>query len=176
MRWDLVTRFEVLKKGEPACRLPAGRQGEAGYSRAFKSYSGEEDLFKEHLPGKPRVPQVFFIEMIAQAGGVLFGLGLGFKKEIILAKIEDAEFFLEAAPPCEFLIEARIEDAREDGAWISGVVTQNGRTVAQAKILLAVVDELAPGKTNIVFNQAFMKKYNVLEIASKSENSGACVL
>ncbi len=161
MRWDLVTRFEVLKKGE--------------YSRAFKSYSGSEDFFKEHFPGNPRVPQPFFIEMIAQAGGVLFGLGFDFKKEIILAKIEDAEFFLEAAPPCEFVIEAHIEEAREEGAWISGVVTQNGRTAAQAKILLAVVDELAPGKTNIVFNQAFMKKYNILEIARKSENSGARV-
>jgi hypothetical protein len=44
VRWDLVTRFEVLKKGGPACR-------QAGYSRAFKSYSGNEDLFKEHFPG-----------------------------------------------------------------------------------------------------------------------------
>lgn len=161
MRWDLVTRFEVLKKGE--------------YSRAFKAYSGEEDFFKEHFPGKPRVPGPFFIEMIAQAGGVLFGLSLDFKKEIILAKIEDAEFFLEAVPPCELVIEARIEDAREDGAWIWGTVTQNGKIAAQAKILLAVVDELAQGKTSIVFNQAFMKKYNILEIARKSENSGAPV-
>ncbi len=161
MRWDLVTNFEVLKKGV--------------YSRAVKSYSGTEDFFKEHFPGKPRVPQVFFIEMIAQAGGVLFGLGLDFKKEIILAKAQEVEFFLDVAPPCELVIEARIEDEREDGAWISGTVTQNGQRVAQAKILLAVVDGLVEGKTNIVFNEIFMKKYNVLEIARLSPSDGVGV-
>ena len=46
MRWDLVTSFQVLKKGS--------------HSRAFKTYSGEEDFFKEHFPGRPRVPEPFF--------------------------------------------------------------------------------------------------------------------
>ena len=161
MRWDLVTSFEVLKKGV--------------YSRAVKSYSGFEDFFKEHFPGKPLVPQAFFIEMIAQTGGVLFGLGLDFKKEIILAKAEEVEFFLDVAPPCELVIEARIQDEREDGAWISGAVTHNGVIAARAKSLLAVVDHLVEGKTNIVFNEIFMKKYNVLEIARQSQVDGVGV-
>ena len=155
MRWDLITRFEVLKRGVS--------------SRAVKSYSGREDFFSEHFPGKPQVPQPFFVEMIAQAGGALFGLGLDFRREVVLAKIEDAEFYREVAPPCDLLIDARIEDEREDGAWISGVVTQNGEKVAQAKILLAAVEGLVDGKKNIVFNEHFMKKYNILAIAKKSQ-------
>ena len=169
MRWDLVTRFEVIKKGTPANQ-------QAGHSRAVKIYTGSEDFFKEHFPGKPRVPQPFLLEMMAQAGGVLFGLELDFKKEVILAKIEDAKFFGEVAPPCELLIETRIEEVREDGAWIRGAVTHNGQTAAQAKILLAAVDSLIQGKSNIVFNEAFMKKYHVLEIARRSRNEGAHVL
>lgn len=159
MRWDLVTRFEVLKKGD--------------FSRAVKEYQGDEDFFKYHFPGKPRVPQAFLIEMIAQAGGVLFGLSLNFQKEIILAKIEEAEFFSDVKPPCQLVIEARIGDEREDGAWISGTVSCGEKEVAKANILLAVVDTLIEGKKNIVFNEAFMKKYQILEIARQSQALGA---
>ena len=53
MRWELITRFEVLKKGK--------------YSRAIKSYAGTEDFFKEHLPGKPLVPQVWEIHQQIKA-------------------------------------------------------------------------------------------------------------
>ena len=113
MRWDLIDRFEVLKKGS--------------YSRAVKSFEGSEDFFAEHDPGRPRVPEPFYLEMIAQAGGVLFGLGIDFKKEVILAKIEHARFLKVVAPPCAFVVEARIEDQREEGAWISGSVRQDDK-------------------------------------------------
>lgn len=159
MRWDLVTRFETLKKGS--------------HSRAVKLFSGHEDFFKEHFPGKPLVPQPFFIEMIAQAGGVLFGLGLDFKKEVILAKIEDARFYGDVPPPCELLIEAQLEEEREDGAWVCGAVSLAGKKVAQARILLAAVDGLVDGKTKIVFNEAFMQEYRILEVARASVAAGA---
>ena len=103
--------------------------------------------------------------MMAQAGGVLFGLGLDFKKEIILAKIEDARFFSEVAPPCELVIEACIEEEREEGAWIEGAVTHKNQKVAEAKILLAAVESLVEGKAQIVFNEPFMKKYQIREVA-----------
>ena len=155
MRWDMVTRFDVLSKGV--------------YSKAVKSYSGTEDFFKEHFPGNPQVPQPFFIEMIAQAGGVIFGLGLDFKKEVILAKIESAEFYRQASPPCELVIEARIEEKRDDGAWIAGTVALNNEKVASARILLAAVDALTNDKKPIVFNDRFMNSYDILAVARKSE-------
>ena len=159
MRWDLITHFEVLKKGV--------------YSRAVKSYSGAEDFFKENFPVAPRVPETFFIEMIAQVGGVLFGLGLDFKKEIILAKIEDVSFYCEVPPPCVLTIEARIADEREDGAWIHGFVNWKNEKVMEAKVLLAAVNTLAEGKNPIVFNDHFMKSYDILEVARKSEALGS---
>src|SRR3989338_5342913 len=150
MRWDLIDRFEILQKGK--------------YSRARKSFTGGEDFFSEHFPGRPMVPETLLLEMIAQTGGVLYGLGLDFKKEVILAKIADARFGAPAFPPCEFTIEVTLEEEREEGAWVSGVVRLEGAEAARAKILLAAVDSLAD-KKNIVFNDHFLKHYDVYNVA-----------
>ena len=155
MRWDLIDYFDVLKKNEIA--------------HAVKTFSGTEDFFAEHHPGSPSVPEPLFIEMIAQTGGVLYGLGIGFKKEVILAKIENAAFPGPVKPPCRFDVEALIEEEREEGAWISGTVRLNGRLVASAKILLVTMelDGLAAGK--IVFNDRFLSHYDIWNVARKSE-------
>ncbi len=156
MRWDLVDGFSVIKKGK--------------VSRASKEFSGEEDFFSEHYPGEPCVPEPFFIEMIAQTGGVLYGLGIRFKKEVILVKIEDAVFHGVVIPPCHLEIEARIEGDSEDGAWISGSVSSDGKVVASAKILLIAIESLnglPAGK--VVFNDGFLTHYDVWNVAKKSE-------
>ena len=156
MRWDLLDRFEVLKKNEVALSL--------------KSFSGNEDFFTEHHPGSPSVPEPLYVEMIAQTGGVLYGLGIGFKKEVILVKIEDAVFHSAIRPPCRFEVEARIGEEREEGAWIDGAVRQGEKTVATARVLLIAIDSLnglEAGK--IVFNDGFLSHYDVWNIAKKSE-------
>ncbi len=154
MRWDIIDSFQTIQKG----RL----------SRSIKAFSGSEDFFAEHYPGRPLVPEPLFIEMIAQTGGVLFGLGLGFQKEVVLAKIDDAEFFRPVAPPCSLEIEAVIDEEREDGARISGVVSMNGETVAKGTILLAAVDTLGDPEHKIVFNDGFLKHYDIHRISEKS--------
>lgn len=160
MRWDLIDRFEVLKKGRLA--------------RACKSFDGTEDFFAEHDPGRPRVPEPLMIEMIAQAGGVLFGLGIDFKKEVILAKIEGARFEEAVPPPCELWVEAKIEEQREEGAWISGTVTLSGRTLAATRLLLVTMDSLTDaGHSQIVFNDKFLKHYDVYRVAERSQGANA---
>ncbi len=156
MRWDLVDSFSVLKKGK--------------VSRASKKFTGKEDFFAEHHPGHPLVPEPLFVEMIAQAGGVLYGLGIDFKKEVILVKIEDAVFHSAVTPPCHLDIEARIEGESEDGAWVSGTVSLGGKPVATAKIMLIAIESLnnlPSGK--IVFNDGFLSHYDVWNVAKKSE-------
>ena len=157
MRWELLDKFEVLKKGS--------------HSLARKSFSGSEDFFEDHFPGKPLVPETLCVEMIAQAGGVLFGLGLDFRKEVILAKVSEAEFLREVAPPCEFLVEAALEEEREEGAWVRGtVMTADKKPVARARILLVTMDSLDEGlKKQIVFNEKFIKHYDIYAVARKSE-------
>lgn len=108
------------------------------------------------------------IEMIAQTGGVLLGLGVDFKKEVILTKIASARFSRPVAPPCQFEIETQIEDAREEGAWIAGVVRLGNEVVAEAKILLVTMENL-DGRKNIVFSDTFLKHFDVYRIAKNSE-------
>lgn len=156
MRWDLLERFDILKKGDRAV--------------ARKSYTGEEDFFGDHYPGSPTVPETLFLEMIAQTGGVLYGLGLDFRKELILAKISEAKFPIPVRPPCVLEIEARIEEEREEGAWISGAVRHGERTVATARLLLVTMDSLGDGgNKKIVFNDGFLEHFDVYSVAKKSE-------
>ena len=156
MRWDLIESFEVLKKGS--------------YSRARKSFSGREGFFRDHFPGKPLVPETLMIEMIAQTGGVLLGVGINFEKEVILAKIGQAKFHRAVRPPCQFLIEATIDGEREEGAWILGTVKSDGKLIAEASILLVTIDSLENGhKKRIVFNEDFLKHYDILNVVKMSE-------
>lgn len=155
MRWDLIEKFETLKKGEVA--------------RAFRNFSGREDFFAEHFPGRPLVPETLLIEMVAQTGGVLFGFGLDFKKEVILAKILSAEFFDAVKPPCLLVAEARIDDEREEGARVTGEVSLGAKIIARASILLVTVDSLEKDKTKIVFNDDFIEHFDIYNVAKASE-------
>lgn len=156
MRWELLDQFDVLKKNQIA--------------KARKSFSGKEDFFKEHYLTKPFVPEALYIEMIAQAGGVLYGLGLDFEKEVILAKISGAKFHEWVTPPCELEIEGTVADEREEGAWIQGKVFLKKKLVAEAEILLVTMSSESLGfSKKIVFNEQFLKHYDILNIAKKSE-------
>ena len=155
MRWELLDNFEFLKKHSRAC--------------ARKAYSGKEDFFSEHHPGRPLVPEPLFVEMIAQTGGVLYGLGLDFKKEVILAKIIHAKFGAPVTPPCEFTIEAQMHEEREEGALIRGVVKCGRTEVASAEILLVAVQAgTLANRGKIVFNDHFMAHYKIQEVVERS--------
>ncbi len=158
MRWDLLDKFYVLKKGQVA--------------KAVKKFSGKEDFFEKNFPDKPLVPEALFIEMIAQAGGVLLGLGIDFKKEVILAKVAKAKFLREIAPPCSLEIEAKIDEAREEGAWISGAVRCQNTIIAEVSLMLVMIDSLIGTQNGkIVFNDTFLKHYDVYEVAKMSQGS-----
>ncbi len=116
------------------------------------------------------VPETLLVEMIAQTGGVLFGVGINFEKEVILAKISEARFLREISPPCRLLVEATIEKEREEGAWISGTVKLGGELVAEAKILLITVETLGEDhQKQVVFNENFLRHYDILNVVKMSE-------
>lgn len=160
MRWDLLDKFERLHKGHRAV--------------AVKTFTGREDFLSEHYPGRPVLPEPLLIEMVAQAGGVLFGLSLDFKKEVILAKIDEATFAKELVPPCAFKVEAVIADLREDACRIEGTVWLEDERVASVGLMLVSMDSLtgAPG-SQVVFSEKFLKHYDVYAVAKQSEAAHA---
>lgn len=159
MRWNLVDTFLTLKRHR--------------YSRARKRLEGTEDFFEDHMPGYPMVPQTLMVEMIAQTGGVLYGVDIDFKKEVIFAKITEAEFPEVIQPPCDLDIEAEILEENESAVRLRGVVKANGRIAARAEIMLAAMESLdadatAAGK-KIVFNDNFLNHYEIREVAKRSD-------
>ena len=156
MRWDLVDQFTVIKKGR--------------FSRAFKNFTGKEDFFADHFSSQPEVPGTLLVEMMAQAGGILFGVEIDFKKEVILAKISEVCFPRVALPPCRLDIETHLEQQSELGAWIRGTVKHADETVAQAEIFLVTMDFLGDKQDqSVVFGEKFFKHYNIKEILRMSE-------
>ena len=156
MRWNLIDKIDFLKKGH--------------YATARKVFKGDEDFFADHFPGNPIVPGPLMLEMIAQAGGILFGLGIDFKKEIILAKISNAHILSELRPPCELFVKVTMNEQREEGALLSGVVTVGDVQVAKAQILLAAIEAFdGEAKSKIVFSDSFIRHFNIYEIAKRSE-------
>ena len=67
------------------------------------------------------------------------------------------------------MTEAQIDEEREEGAWVSGVVKLGEKTVAKASILLVTVNSLQENKTKIVFNDDFIERFDIYSVAKASE-------
>ena len=148
MRWILVDQFTHIEKGRFA-------RGERAFTRA-------EGAVADLYPCYPVMPPTLLLEMMAQVGGVLTGATIDFAKEVVLAKITDAEFAAPAVPPALFVIEARMGDLGDDAAMTECRVTRGGELVAKANIFFGLFTHLAEeGKKSIVFSKDFMDSFAI---------------
>ena len=139
MRWLLLEKVDSIHKGKKAI--------------AFSK-----------VPQAPYSPEVLFIEMMAQTGGLLVGAESDYQKDLIFAKIEHAT--ITNIPKCgtPLQIEAWSESLGAEGGWLEATVTCAGGSVARAKLLLMAVAGLSAGQTkSITFHEAFMDHFNVRE-------------
>jgi len=137
MRWLLLDSVHSVEKGKKAKTI-------------------------SKVPKAPYSPEVLFIEMMAQTGGLLVGAESDYKNDIVFAKIEHASFRAvpEAGTPLE--IEAVAEGMSPEGGWLEGVISSAGGVIAKAKILLMSVEKLVPGQPkSITFHDAFMNYFKV---------------
>jgi 3-hydroxyacyl-[acyl-carrier-protein] dehydratase len=94
-----------------------------------------EAYLQGHLPGRPLVPGVLMLEMLAQAGGFLEDAPLH-GAQIFLAAVQDARFKAPALPGDKLEL-----DVKPDGSFaglmrIDGTVRCEGKTLCTAKILI----------------------------------------
>ncbi len=141
---------------------------EKNQSQAVKALSRGDGFFEEHYDLYPVLPESVQIEMIAQAGGVLVGAALDFKKEIVLGKIDFARYEKTILPPAQLVIDAWVEEKHDEGARIQGEITCDGQLVSEASILLIYMDQL-DSKTDlksgesIVFSDNFLNALQIRE-------------
>jgi len=114
-------------------------------------------------------PELLLLEMMAQTGGLAFGVLNDFKTDLVFAKVDSADFpgpFLKASG---LTIVARLSEAREEGAWIDAVVKAGSETIARARFLLAQIQGLNQNPAErVVFHQAFMDGYQIRSKILKS--------
>lgn len=102
---------------------------------AEKLVSMGEPYLQGHMPGRPLVPGVLMIEMLAQTGAFLDSENHG-DVPVFLAQVVDARFKAPAFPGDRLRLEVRAEAAFGGLQRIEGTVTCEGRVLCTARLLL----------------------------------------
>lgn len=152
MRWILIDRILEIDKGRKA--------------RALKNISLGADYLEDHFPGFPVMPNSLIIEALAQTGGILVGQLHNFKRKVILAKIEKAEFLKMVRPGDQLILEAEIIEEREEGCRVEGKGKVDSVEVARVKFMfINLTDENGTWpKDNFVFNPKFLSLFELEKI------------
>lgn len=160
MRWILVDQFTHIERGR--------------YARGLRAFTRSEGAVSDLYPCYPVMPPTLLLEMMAQVGGVLVGATIDFKKEVVLAKITDAEFTAPAVPPALFEIEARMGDLGDDAGMTECEVRSAGASIAKATIFFGLFAHLGEeGKKSIVFSKDFMDSFAIRQTIAACGAAGA---
>ncbi len=122
MRWRLVDRLLECEPGRSAV--------------AVKRFDPEEPLFRDHFPGRPTVPGVLLIEMIAATGGMT--VWLDDRKRAVLAMVKAAKFHRRVEPGEQCLISVEITQRSHGRAAAEGTVEVAGERAARATVIYGV--------------------------------------
>ena len=109
---------------------------------AIKNTSSNESFFKGHFAGFPIMPGALIIEGMGQAASLLlrYNLENHWEKEVLAYRIKEAKFSAPTFPGDQLKYEAALLGKDDRGALISSKATVNEKTVAEATMMLAVVD------------------------------------
>lgn len=108
----------------------------------LKNVTINEQFFQGHFPGAPVMPGVLVIECMAQVAGVLIYRDLPDKgrKLIYFTGIENAKFRRPVIPGDQLRIEMQLLSRRNNFGKMNGRATVDGKLVAEAVVLFAIVE------------------------------------
>jgi 3-hydroxyacyl-[acyl-carrier-protein] dehydratase len=111
----------------------------------LKNVTINEQFFQGHFPGAPVMPGVLVIEAMAQVAGVLIYRDLPDreKKLIYFSGIENARFRRPVVPGDQLRIEMELLSRRNNFGKMQGRATVDGKLVADAAVLFAIVEHPA---------------------------------
>jgi 3-hydroxyacyl-[acyl-carrier-protein] dehydratase len=123
MRYFLIDRIVAFEPGHRA--------------RALKAVSLESDILHDHFPGYPVLPGAFLIEAMAQLSGFLVEMSSNVPDRVrraLLVKVDEAKFHAPAEPGDQLVLDAHLEEGRDDAAKTSVSVVNGDRKVATATL------------------------------------------
>lgn len=125
---------------------------------------GKSARSRGRIPDTPVSPEPLLIEMMAQTGGLVLGAEFDFSRDVIFAKIQNAEFFPGWAKGTSVEIEACAETLRPEGAWFDAQVRACGGLVGKSRFLLMCLGHIdLSRKRSVTFHENFMNYYGILE-------------
>lgn len=132
MRWIHIDDWREVAPGEAA--------------EAVRTIPSDLECLGGHYPAFPLMPHSLLVESMAQTAGILVGKLFGFSRDVILAKIDRAEFFALTRPGDSLRISARVEEKREEGARVACGIRRGEEEVARATLFFALLGEEDAGK------------------------------
>lgn len=108
---------------------------------AIKTCSPDADYFKGHFPTRPIMPGVLIVEAMAQVGGVLVlnkkeNLG----KYAYFIAIDRVKFRKAVLPGDQLVLDVEMIRSRSNSGQVRGKGYVNGKLVAEADLMFALVD------------------------------------
>lgn len=109
---------------------------------AIKNTTANEEFFKGHFSGFPIMPGALIIEGMGQAATLLlrYNLENHWEKDVLAYKIKEAKFSAPTFPGEQLKYEVAMLGQDEKGGLLIGKAFVNDRQVAEAQMMLAVVD------------------------------------
>jgi len=113
---------------------------------ALKNVTINEPFFQGHFPGVPVMPGVLIIEALAQAGAVmlLHDGGCQTDKLIYITGIDHARFRRTVIPGDQLVLTIEVIRLRSRASRLKARAEVDGKLVAEAEILSAMVDRGTP--------------------------------
>jgi len=124
MRWQLIDEITSLEPGRSAT--------------AVKTFPAHEEFFQDHFPGRPIVPGVLQIEMVAQTGGKSLR-AMEEARMPLLGTVKRAKFFSNILPGERCEIATTVTQLRKDYAIVEGTISVGGRKAAEIEVMYGYV-------------------------------------
>ena len=143
---DINQIRQILPHRYPMLLVDRILELEATRCVGIKNISINEPCFDGHFPGFPVMPGVLIIEAMAQTAGVLVLSNIPDrdKKLVCLASVDQARFRKPVVPGDQLRLEITILKAKASVAKIAARATVDGVLVAEAELMCALQDKVAP--------------------------------